>query len=93
MNTRKIRTTAIAGFAAVAMIAAGSLAASTEAHAGGKAAAAFFGGLVLGGIAAGAAHGNYYGTPVYYGPRCHWQKHKVWTPHGYPVWRKVRVCY
>lgn len=96
MNTKTIRNTAIAGFAAIAFVAAGSLAAPTEAHAGGKAAAAFIGGLVLGGIAAHHAYPAY-GAPaygVYYGPTCHWQKQKVWDPYyGYYTWQKVKVCY
>lgn len=95
MNTKTLRTSAIAGLAAIAFVAAGSLATPTEAQAGGKAAAAFVGGLVLGGIAANAAYGApvYYGAPAYYGPTCHWQKQKVYTPYGYPVWKKVKVCY
>ncbi|MCB1451154.1 MAG: hypothetical protein KDJ67_13710 [Nitratireductor sp.] len=94
MKAMNIRNTAIAGFAAVAMLAAGSLAAPTQAHAGGKAAAAFIGGLVVGGLvgSAHAHHRGHYG--VVYGPRCHWEKRKVWNPYyGHRVWQKVKVCY
>ena len=89
MKAMNIRTTAIAGFAAVAMVAAGSLAAPTEAHANGKVAAAIVGGLIAN---AHAHHRGNYG--VVYGPRCHWEKRKVWNPYyGHRVWQKVKVCY
>jgi hypothetical protein len=56
---------------------------------------------VIGGLAAGAIIGSafarpyygygYYGGPVYYGPRCWWQRQRVYGPYGWG-WRRVRVC-
>ncbi|MGI9401840.1 MAG: hypothetical protein ACR2O0_11335, partial [Rhizobiaceae bacterium] len=59
--SKNIRNTAIAGFAAVAMIAAGSVAAPSQAHAG-NFGAAVLGGIVAGGLIAATAR------PVYAAP-------------------------
>lgn len=91
MNMIKIRNSAIAATAAVAMVAATSLANPTEAQAGGKAlAAGIIGGLVLGGVVA-AATAPAYAVPV---QTCHLQKQQVWNAtYGYYTWQTVRVCY
>lgn len=90
MTRITLRNSFIAGAAALAMVATGSLAAPSEAQAGnGKVFGAFLGGAVLGGLIASTAPA--YGAP-YYG--CQWQSQKVWDPYlGYHVWRKVKVCY
>ena len=96
MKRNVIRNSIIAGTAAIAMVAAGSLAAPNEAQAkNGK----YLGALAVGAFIGGAlvANGGYYG-PGYghsYGyPPCYWQKQKVWDPYvGYYVWQKVKVCY
>ncbi|MGI9402200.1 MAG: hypothetical protein ACR2O0_13170 [Rhizobiaceae bacterium] len=90
MKRITLRNSVIAGAAAVAMVATGSLAAPTEAQAGnGKLVGAFLGGAALGFIAGARP---VYGAPYYGG--CTWQSQKVWDPYlGYHVWRKVKVCY
>ncbi|MFZ1814249.1 MAG: hypothetical protein WBO55_05680 [Rhizobiaceae bacterium] len=107
MNASTFRKTAIAAIAALALIGAGSVVAPTQAQAGDKhVAGALIGGLVLGAIIGSHAQPGYaqpyYGQPHYvqpsygvtYGPRCHWQKQRVWNPYyGHYIWRKARVCY
>lgn len=90
MNIKSLRGTAIAGFAAIAITAAGAIAAPSQAQANDKAIAAFVGGLVLGGI---AANSHVYGAPVYvapaypapryYGHRNKWRHHDRHRRHGY----------
>jgi hypothetical protein len=96
MNTM-IRKTAIAGAAAIAMVATGSIAAPSEAHANGKAVAAFVGGALLGGFLASQTPvyaAPVYAAPVYYGPTCTWQKQQVVNPYtGLWTWQNVKVCY
>lgn len=94
MKRNIVRNSIIAGTAAVALIAAGSLAAPNEAQAkGGK----YLGALAVGAfIGAGLASHGYYGPGYGYGytTPCYWQKQKVWDPYvGYYVWQKVKVCY
>lgn len=90
----KIRNTAFAGAAAIAMVAAGSLAAPTHAHANGKVVAGIVGGLAVGAFLGAAAHAHPYGYPAYYGSPCHFEKRKVWNPaYGYYTWQTVKVCY
>lgn len=95
MSMNTIRNTAIAGVAGVAMIAAGAMAAPTEAHANGKLVGALIGGAVIGTII-GAASQPAYAAPVYVAPAptCYWQKQSVYDPYyGYNVWKNVKVCY
>jgi hypothetical protein len=76
--------------------------APAPAHAGGREAAAFLGGLFVGGAVATAARPTYtydYGypvvrpQPVYVQPVCRWQKVQIWDPYvGHYVWRKQQVC-
>jgi hypothetical protein len=94
MKTTAIRNTAIATAAAVALFAAGSLATTTQAHAGNN---NFLAGFATGAfIGAVATHGPVYGAPygAYYGPSCTLQKRKVWrVGYPYPVWETVQICY
>ena len=89
---KTIRNTIIAGAAGVAMIAAGSVAAPTEAHAS-KLGAAIFGGIVAGAII-GAATRPAYAAPVYgYTPVCSWQNQfKGYDGYGRAVYHRVQVC-
>jgi len=49
-------------------------------------------GAIIGGAAAHAGPGYYYGPgPVYYGPRCWWRRERVWDGWGWRL-RRVRVC-
>jgi hypothetical protein len=85
---------AVAGVVAIGAVVATPQPA--EARHGGAVAAG-----VIGGLAAGAIIGSafarpyygygYYGGPVYYGPRCWWQRQRVHGPYGWG-WRRVRVC-
>ena len=90
----RFRNFAIAGAAGIAMIAAGSVAAPTEAHAGGKAAAAFVGGLVAGTIISHATRPAYGSTVVYTAPRvCTWQNRFAgYDVYGRAVYQRVQVC-
>lgn len=93
--TSKFRNIAIAGAAGIAMIAAGSMAAPTEAQAGGKIAGAIVGGLVAGAIIGHVASRPAYATPVYgYAPvHCTWQNHfKGYDVYGRAVYHRVKVC-
>jgi hypothetical protein len=78
----------------------------SPAHAGGKEAAAFLGGLFVGGAVASAARPAY-GAPVYVQPApvyvqpqpvyvqpvCTWQRVKIWDPYvGHYIWRRQQVC-
>lgn len=84
------------GIAAAAAITLAAVAAPQPAQAGSG-----WVGPAVGGFAVGAIVGSavarpypYYGYayapgPVYYGPRCHWTRHRVATNAG---WRRVRVC-
>jgi hypothetical protein len=96
-----IRRTAIAGLAAIAFVAAGSLANTTEAHAGGKhVAGALLGGIVVGALIGAAtqpvyaqpSYGVTYAQPVYQ-PRC-WKENQFagYNGYGQPVYQRVRVC-
>jgi hypothetical protein len=71
---------------------------------GGRVAAGIIGGLAAGAIIGGLANNayggyGYYGrpyygyapAPVYYGPRCWWQRDRVWDGYGWRM-RRVRVC-
>ncbi|GIL00307.1 MAG: hypothetical protein BroJett030_02060 [Alphaproteobacteria bacterium] len=96
MTLAKFRNSAIAGLAAIAFVAAGSLAAPDEANANGKVAAALIGGALLGGLI--ASQTPVYAAPVYPAPvvyqTCYWQKQQVWYPNpGYYAWQNVKVCY
>ncbi len=97
-----IRKGAIAAIAAVALTAAGAVTAPNEAQASGKVAAAVIGGLLIGGLIASHArpvyaaprYGVTYQQPHYYGPRCHWERQRVWNPYrGHWSKHKVKVCY
>lgn len=62
-------------------------------------------GAIIGGLASNAYGGyGYYGepryysrpryyapAPVYYGPRCWWQRDRIWDGYGWRM-RRVRVC-
>jgi hypothetical protein len=89
----KIALTALA----VAVFAGSLASAPAPANAGGKDAAAFLGGLFVGGAVASAARPTYsydYGypvvqqqpvyvqpQPVYVQPVCRWQKVQIWDPY------------
>lgn len=94
-TTMSFRKTLLA-LGAAATIAVGTVAAPSEAEAGrrgGAIAAGIIGGLALGAIIASAHPYYYYGpAPVYYGPRCYWQRQRVWDGYGWS-WQRVRVCY
>ena len=86
--------------AATAMLAAATLAAPQPAQAGGHGgavAAGIIGGLAAGALIGAAAAQPYYGpsyyapAPVYYGPRCWWQRERVWDGYGWRL-QRVRVC-
>ena len=66
MTLAKFRNSAIAGLAAIAFVAAGSLATPDEANANGKVAAALIGGALLGGLI--ASQTPVYAAPVYPAP-------------------------
>lgn len=90
MNTLKntFRKTMIAGAAGIAMIAAGSVAAPTDANANGKLVGALIGGAVVGAII-GAASQPAYAAPVY----CSWQdQFKGYDAYGRAVYHRVQVC-
>jgi len=85
MNT--LRKTLIASMAAVAMIAAGSIATPTQAHAG-NLGAALLGGAIVGGLIAATAHAR----PVY---RSHcWYENQFvgYDQYNRQVFQKVQVC-
>jgi hypothetical protein len=93
---KTIRNFTIAGAAGIAMIAAGSLATPTQAHAGGKhIAGAIIGGLVAGAII-GAASRPAYAQPSYgvvYQPTCTWQNQfQGYNGYGQAVYQRVQVC-
>jgi len=91
-NMNMIRKTVIAGAAAIAMVAAGSIAAPSQAHANNKAVAAFVGGALLGGFL--ASQTPVYATPVYVQPTCRWQQQQVVNPYtGLWTWQTVKVCF
>lgn len=84
--------------ASAAVIAGAALLAPTGAEArsrGGAIAAGVLGGLALGAIAGGAyAYGPgpyYYGPAPVYGPRCWWERQRVWNGYGW-TWGRVQVC-
>jgi len=92
----------------IALAAAGVLAAATfatpqpaQAHGpgGGAVAAGVIGGLAAGAlVGAAVANGPYYGpgyygpAPVYYGPHCWIERHRVWDGWGWHI-ERVRVCH
>ncbi|RDV04749.1 hypothetical protein [Undibacter mobilis] len=94
------------GAAAIITIAAVAAPQPAEAR-GGRVAAGIIGGLAVGAIIGGMASGGYgygygpgyyYGprpyyapAPVYYGPRCWWQRERVWDGYGWRL-QRVRVC-
>ena len=83
------KKTVIAGMAAVALVAAGSVTNPTEAQAGGKLAAGILGGLVVGGIIAAATQPTY-AAPVY---TCTYQTvFKGYNAYGQAVYQQVQVC-
>ena len=92
-----LRNLTIAGFAAFAMIAGSSLAAPTEAHAGGKhIGAAILGGIVAGAIIGGASRAYAqpsYGVVYTPQPRC-WKETQFTGYDGYgrEVYQRVTVC-
>jgi hypothetical protein len=94
MKSAAFRKAAVASIAAIGLFAAGSLATSTDAHAGYN---NFLTGFATGAfIGAVSTHGSVYGAPygAYYGPACTLQKRKVWRAgYAYPVWETVQVCY
>jgi len=86
----------LTGVAAAATLAIAAIATPQPAQAGNG----WWVGPAIGGFAAGAIVGSavappypYYGYAYapgpYYGPRCHWSRHRVATAYG---WRRVRVC-
>ena len=88
----RFRKTAIATFAATAIIAAGSVTTPTQAHAGGKIAAALIGGAIVGGLIAASAKPAY-AAPVYT-THCFWQQQHIGhNAYGHPVYQKVQVCH
>ena len=92
---KTLRNTVIAGVAGFAFVAAGALAAPSQAEAGnlGK---ALVGGLIVGGIIGAAASQNAYAGPVYGAPvyrACSWQTQFVgYNGYGQAVYQKVKVC-
>jgi len=93
-----IRKTMIAGLAGVALIAAGSIAAPSTAHAGGK----LWGAAALGFLAGSViASQHVYGAPVVYGygapvyqPTC-WLKQQFtgyYNAYGQPIYKNVQFC-
>jgi hypothetical protein len=91
----------LTALAAVTTLTVATLAAPQQAEArGGRVAAGIIGGLAAGAIIGGIASNGYgyygqayaYGPgPVYYGPRCWWQRDRVWDGYGWRI-RRVRVC-
>jgi hypothetical protein len=88
----------LTALAAVATISVATIAAPAPAEArDGWIAGAIIGGIALGAL---AYHYNYprayrgpyaaYAGPVFYGPRCFWERERVLTPFG---WRTQRVRY
>ena len=87
-----IRNTIIAGAAGIAMIAAGSVAAPSQAQAGGKLVGALIGGVVAGAII-GAATRPVYAAPAYGTVYCSWQNQfKGYDAYGRAVYHRVQVC-
>jgi hypothetical protein len=94
-------TKTLTALAAVATLTIGAVAMPQPAEArGGRVAAGIIGGLAAGAIIGGIASNGYgyYGgpryyapAPVYYGPRCWWQRDRVWDGYGWRL-RRVRVC-
>ncbi|MDO9410999.1 MAG: hypothetical protein Q7T81_00300 [Pseudolabrys sp.] len=105
--TRLSKTlTALAAVATLTFAAVASPQQAEARGRGGNVAAGIIGGLaagaIIGGIASnghGYGYGGYYGgpayaygpRPVYYGPRCWWQRDRVWDGYGWRM-RRVRVC-
>src|SRR5271154_2450448 len=94
----------LVAFAAVAMIAAGSLApapAQAQRYLGAAVAGGLIGGAIVGGAIAaspgyygpGYAYGpGYSGGPAYVAaPGCYWQRQRFWDGYGWRI-RNVRVC-
>jgi hypothetical protein len=84
-----LKNSILAGFAAIAITAAGSVAAPTEAQASGRVAGAFLGGLVAGAII------NHATRPVYAAPvqQCWWQNQLAgYDVYGRAVYQRVQVC-
>ena len=91
---KTLRNTVIAGVAGFAFIAAGAVAAPSQANAN-NLGAALVGGLIVGGIIGAAASQNAYAGPVYGTPAyaCSWQTQFVgYNAYGQAVYQKVRVC-
>ncbi len=91
---KTLRNTVIAGVAGFAFIAAGAVAAPSQAQAG-NLGAALVGGLIVGGIIGAAATQNAYAGPVYGTPvyACSWQTQFVgYNAYGQAVYQKVKVC-
>ena len=87
-----IRKTSIAAFAALAVIAAGTTFAPTQAVAGNNFVNGLVGGLIVGGIV--AASQNRYGTvyaPTYSSCRTQWETR--YNSYGQPYSVKVKYCY
>jgi hypothetical protein len=84
---------AVAGLAGVAMIAATSVVAPSQAEAKHNLLAAGALGFVLGaGLASQAYGGPVYGAPVY--QSCWWQKQFTgyYNAYGQPIYHNVKVC-
>jgi hypothetical protein len=91
---KTLRNSVIAGVAGFAFVAAGALAAPSQAHAN-NLGAAVFGGLVVGTLLGAAATHNAYAVPVYGAPvyTCSWQTQFVgYNAWGKPVYQKVQIC-
>jgi len=85
----------LVAFAAVAMIAAGSLAptpASAQRYLGAAVAGGLIGGAIVGGAIASSRPA--YGGPVYVEevpPPCRWARERFWDGYGWR-YRRVEVC-
>lgn len=92
MNT--VRKTFVAGLAGIALIAAGAVAAPSQAEAKHNLLAAGAIGLGLGLALSAPVYGApVYATPVYQ-PTCWWKKEFTgyYNAYGQPVFQKVQVC-
>jgi len=84
----KVRKTAIATIAAVAVISAGAAVAPTQAQAGNKIAGALIGGAIIGGLIGIASQNRY--APTY--RTCHTQWETRYNRYGRPYNVKVQYC-
>jgi hypothetical protein len=89
-----LRKTLVAGLAGIALIAAGAVAAPSQAEAKHKLFAAGAIGFGLGLALAAPVYGApVYGAPVYQ-PTCWWKKQFTgyYDAYGNPVYQKIQVC-